>query len=241
MEANTDQQTTKANSGIDYLTRFVMKYRPPYSPASMPRMLYDVFAHTYGIVLTAFGIIISLVPWYINLDKHGCLKWFIPILFFISLVLAVFMEAFRRAHLMMIPATPKISKSSGVTPHNPDFLAMLLLEPTSILSEQDAVAFYCKKDAWEKPFCTGIVIIVQNDHMIQIGIDHFFPGNDDIIAKLNNNDSDLPNLIFLKPQVPANYIEAKQSSKSKTAQLLGEKSEMAPTDMATDDVESDNE
>ena len=91
-----------------------------------------------------------------------------------------------------------------------DYSVVCLLEQSELFSHGVAVSFYFKDAGeFEVLIGTGLVLNVQDDRRIQVGLKHIGNGQEATVSKLQENNSDTLQRLIVKPNVPDLFMNSR--------------------------------
>ena len=107
---------------------------------------------------------------------------------------------------------PRVIHSRKGTGAFKDYLVVCLLEQSELFSHGVAVSFYFKDSGeFEVLIGTGLVLNVQVDRRIQVGLTKALTGQKHTVDKLRENNSDTLQRLIVKPSVPADVMSSRMS------------------------------
>ena len=99
---------------------------------------------------------------------------------------------------------PRVTYSRKGTGAFEEYVVVCLLEKSPLFGHGMAVSFYFKDSVeFEILIGVGMVINVQDDRRIQVGLQKVAKGQEGAVRKLRSNDSDALQRLLVKPNVPA--------------------------------------
>ena len=100
-----------------------------------------------------------------------------------------------------LPRVIYSQKGTGAFENHP---VVCLLEQSELFSHGVAVSFYFKgAGEFEVLIGIGLVLNIQDDRRIQVGLNQVATGQQDTVTKLQENNSDTLQRLLVKPNVPA--------------------------------------
>ena len=159
---------------------------------------------SYGGLVGIFSAPFAFVLWYFPTDTRVPLGIVIVgstlgIAMLVSLSHMSYTAVQRLSH--RVPRVAYSRKGSGAFE---DCVVVCLLEEAPLFGHGMAVSFYFKDSVgFEVLIGVGMVINVQDDRRIQVGLQKVAKGQEDAVGKLRSNDSDALQRLLVKPNVPA--------------------------------------
>ena len=160
---------------------------------------------SYGALVAIFSIPLAIVLWLFPPDTH------VPLGIVICAGMVVFAMLISFTHMAysilkelssQLPRVIHSREGAGTFEHN---IVVCLLEESTLFSQGIAVSFYFKdSEKFEVFIGTGVVINVQDDRRIQVGLREMAKGQEDAVTKLKNNDSAALQCLIIKPNVQVN-------------------------------------
>jgi hypothetical protein len=131
----------------------------------------------------------------------------LPIILVLALVIVILIDVAFQS-LAMRNRLPRVLHISG--PGSGTGL-VCLLEPSELFSHGAAVSFYHLGDSnFEELIGIGFVLNVQEDRRIQVAMVHIIEGHDDVIRRLEQNQSAVLGRIIVKPVADLRHLQALQ-------------------------------
>jgi hypothetical protein len=159
--------------------------------------------HSPWGVLSSF--VVGILLWYYSKDATMASWIFIIVVYILVLFLVVLIstsyEQIKRVISLEKAKLPNIlivRTTSGKT--------ICLLEPSILFSIGISVSFFYKdEDNFEQFICIGKVLTIQEDEKIQVLIERYVEGHNDIIEKLQQGNISVLTKTKIKPSVQADF------------------------------------
>ena len=117
-----------------------------------------------------------------------------------AVVLSTLVFAVHRALQFSDRIVPRVLAARAIGPKD----VLLLLEPSPLFSQDTAVSCYVRNDdGFELLAALGTVQTVREDQKIQVLLESFFEGHEDLATDLRNNNAQRIKAILIKPTVPS--------------------------------------
>lgn len=177
--------------------------------SSWRSLLYDSASDRMGLILALVGIGLAFLFYLTTPNKV------IPFWVAAAIIIALLSLLFIALHALkqISQASPKVlpnllavleGKPKGTPP-------ILLLEPSELFGIDSVVSVYHKDivNEFEILIGYGSVLTIQSDNKIQIQVDEWLPGNEDISEKVSQENGNILKGIIIRPNAPrsaGNYV-----------------------------------
>ena len=166
---------------------------------------------SYGALVAIFSMPVTLLLWYFPTTTRVPLGIVIVVG---TLAIAILLSLSHMAYSAIQEVSgrlPRVMHSRKGTGGFKDVVAVCLLEESTLFSHGMAVSFYFKDSAeFEVLIGTGIVINVQDDRRIQVGLRRVAKGQEDAVDELQSNNADALRRLIVKPYVQASPINFRE-------------------------------
>jgi len=161
---------------------------------------------SWGALFTIVGVIASLIGFFVVPENTTLpLNWSIVVAIILVSITSIFARAAYDAHTDSKVTLPKVRTVIAPPSSYRDASALLLLNPTELLSHDSIVSVYFNDGGIERLSGIGKVVNIQNDKMIQVILIKDAEFSEKVEALKANKPEDLENLI-VKPSVPNFYL-----------------------------------
>lgn len=170
--------------------------------------IWSSILKSWSGLITAVGVAASIISFFAIPEKNTVpLNVALVILFIMFVVLGIFIRAAYDANLDSVVRLPKVKTIIPPPTIYRDGSALLLLEPTELLSYDSIVSLYYVEGDIERLSGIGKVVNVQNDKKVQVVLFKDVEFNNRIGKLINDRTVDLTKLI-IKPSLPSFYLGA---------------------------------
>lgn len=172
-------------------------------------IVWSNFLKIQGLLIGVIGVALAILLWLFPPKTN------IPLglaLLIVILALTAILTFASTAYELFITSKqflslPRVIRSKKITATNQRIDLIFLLEPSELFSNDALVSFYYFDDAFEQLIAIGIVRNIQQDSKIQVEVIYSIVGCEEILRKLENNDSITLNKTRVKPNIPKAYID----------------------------------
>jgi hypothetical protein len=168
--------------------------------------IWSAALKSWGALITIVGVVASLLGFFIIPDTETVpLNAVLVFIFGIFIILGIFIRAAYDAHNNTQILLPKVKTVIDPPASYKDACALLLLEPTELLSHDSIISLFYIDGGIERLTGIGKVVNIQNDKKVQVIIFKDSEHDDKVKALKSNQPEDLENLI-VKPSIPSFYL-----------------------------------
>lgn len=168
--------------------------------------LWSSALKSWGALFTIVSVVVSLISFFI-VPKTSTLplNWTLVCVILLAALLVIFARAAFDANIDSQVTLPNVRTVIEPPPSYKDASALLLLDPTELLSHDSIVSVYFMDGGIERLSGIGKVVNVQNDKKIQVLLIKDAEFSEKIEGLKANKPEDLAKLI-VKPSVPSFYL-----------------------------------
>lgn len=167
---------------------------------SLPHELYESFKNAYGSILVVLGAFFSVFAWYIEFEQVIGVKFLLPAIVAVLLILFMLMDFSLRAYRSSFQVLPSVIGCRDVVIHGQDCL-LLLLSKSEILGDNLVVSVFEKSNGVEIYRTWGRVLNVQSDGVAQVILSEYDGSGGGEFMNLIRNDGYMKSLI-VRPSIP---------------------------------------
>lgn len=172
------------------------------------KFVWDAFFKIHGVVDLFIGLVLTFLLWKFSSDFTLSLFIVIPIFVFLAIIIITLLVALYDSNKYNSKSLPNVLSIKKVN-ENISMQGMLfILEPSHFFAYDALVSLYYIDDGYERLFGIGTVYNVQEDGKIQVTFRYSIDLDEELNQKLSNNNSDILKKVFVKPNIPNEYIES---------------------------------
>lgn len=170
---------------------------------SLGKLLWESFCRASGPVLAVLGFLGTLGTWLFRPDAAIPMIWVVLAATAFVTVLATLLRATTTALGYAGKVLPRVRLVAHPSVIYSDVQAVLLLEPSDLFVGDSWVSVYLMQEQqYEVLIAIGRVLAVQQNGLIQVGIERAISPDAAIIEKLLGNDTRILANLIVKPNVP---------------------------------------
>lgn len=158
-----------------------------------------------GVIGVALAILLWLFPPKTNIPLGLALLIVIIALTAILTFASTAYELFLTSKQFL--SLPRVILSKQIRGKNQRIDFIFLLEPSELFSNDALVSFYYLDDTFEQLIAIGKVRNIQQDSKVQVEVIYSLEGCEEILKRLENNDSITLKKTRVKPNIPKDYID----------------------------------
>jgi len=168
--------------------------------------IWSATLKSWGGLISVVSVVAAIVGFFVvPASQTVPLNWTLVLFLLLLAVVIVLFRAAYDAHFDSRASLPKVRTVIEPPTTYKEASALLLLDPTDLLSHDSIVSVYYMDGGIERLSGIGKVINVQNDKKIQVILIKEAEFSDKVEALKANNPEDLEKLI-VKPSVPSFYL-----------------------------------
>ncbi|EKO3570092.1 hypothetical protein [Vibrio metschnikovii] len=168
--------------------------------------IWSAAVKSWGALFTIIGLAVSVIGFFIVPSSQAVPLNIVVVLgLLIFVVLGIFIRAAYDANVDSTVSLPRVRTVIEPPATYRDASALLLLDPTELLSHDSIVSVYYLDGGIERLSGIGKVINIQNDKKIQVILIKEAEFSEKVEALKANKPEDLAKLI-VKPSVPSFYL-----------------------------------
>jgi hypothetical protein len=161
---------------------------------------------SWGALFTIIGVIASIISFFVVPSATTLpLNWTLVIVILLVSLVSIFARAAFDAHTDSKMTLPKVRTVIDPPSSYSEASALLLLDPTELLSHDSIVSVYYNDSGIERLSGIGKVVNIQNNKMVQVILIKDAEFSKKVDALKANKPEDLEKLI-VKPSVPSFYL-----------------------------------
>jgi hypothetical protein len=169
--------------------------------------IWKALLKTWGGVFTVVSLMASVLLYFIAPDTDTIkVNIFVVVVFVLFAIIVIILRALYDASTDARVNLPKIRKVLEPPRSYEKASALLLVDPSNLLSHDSSVTLFMLEDDYEQLVGIGVVVNIQDDKKVQVAL---FKNDESeqLIGQLKENKKhDLERLI-LKPSVPRVFLE----------------------------------
>jgi hypothetical protein len=168
--------------------------------------VWSAVINSWGATFTLVGFSISILSFFVVPNSETIpLSWFLLSIILLVVILGIFIRATYDANFDSNIVLPTVRTIIEPPATYKDASALLLLDPSELLSQDCLVSVYFIDGGIERLAGIGVVVNIQNDKKIQVILVKDAEFSDKVEALKSNNQEDLSKII-VKPSVPSFYL-----------------------------------
>lgn len=168
--------------------------------------IWSATIKSWGALFAIIAFVASIIGFFVVPSSDTIpLNWFLVYAFISVYALGIFVRAAYDANFDSKATLPKVRTVIEPPATYREASALLLLDPTELLSHDSIVSVYFMDGGIERLSGIGKVVNIQNDKKIQIILIKEAEFSEKVEALKANNPEDLAKLI-VKPSVPSFYL-----------------------------------
>lgn len=161
---------------------------------------------TWGPVFTVVSLFASVLVYFVAPDTDTIkLNIFLVVIFVFFAIIVILLRALYDANSDARVNLPKIRKILAPPRSYEKASALLLVDPSNLLSHDSSVTLFMLEDDYEQLVGVGVVINIQNDKKVQVALFKNDESEQLICQLKENKKHDLERLV-LKPSVPRAFL-----------------------------------
>ena len=163
---------------------------------------------------------LPLILWIFPPDGSISLKWALPVLAFVLILLAFSGRMAYQYYQRTQNILPKLIRVETIKTE-----VIWIFEPSELYSNNAIVSLFFDDEGYERLIGLGYVFNVQEDKHIQILITQWISGQEEIKDKLEANNAQVLKKVIAKPYVNRSYVEILEEPEAimETKEILKEK------------------
>ena len=174
---------------------------------SLSDRIWKALLKTWGGVFTFVSLVASVLVYFITPDTDTIkINIFLVVIFLLLAIIVIFLRALYDANTDANVSLPRIRKVLEPPKSYEKASALLLVDPSNLLSHDSSVTLFILEDDYEQLVGIGVVVNIQDDKKAQVAL---FKNDESeqLISQLKENKKyDLERLV-LKPSVPRAFLE----------------------------------
>lgn len=172
-------------------------------PGTFGELLWESFRATSGPVLSTLGLLAALVTWIFSRDTRLSIVWLVASLMIAAILIFTLVHAALVTYRAVGKHLPAVKLISKPPPSYRDVVAVILLEPSDLFALDSLVSIYQLQDQqYEVLVGLGRVLTVQENGLVQVGIQRILEHDSGLMDRLLQNDARVLTSILVKPSVP---------------------------------------
>jgi hypothetical protein len=164
-----------------------------------------------SLALAFLGLILSIVYYHLNKELSVPAYILVYCWIFFAIAFWIILSALALACRDQ-NQTPKV-RSIVKDEVDPDF-PIMLVDPNPLFGNSSLVSVYYRQNEnqYEVLIGHGFVRAVQGNQILQVKIEEWTSGNDDIVGKVSSNDAQYINNIVLRPSIARGDIQIRDAN-----------------------------
>lgn len=174
---------------------------------NLSNRIWNALLKTWGAVFTIVSLAATVLVYFVAPDTDTIkINIFLVIIFVFFMIFVILLRALYDANADISANLPKIRKILEPPRSYEKASALLLVDPSNLLSYDSSITLFIQEDDYEQLVGIGVVINIQNDKKIQVALFKNDESEQLINQLKENRKHDLERLI-LKPSVPRAFLE----------------------------------
>lgn len=173
-------------------------------------LVWTNFLNIQGLLIGVIGVALAILLWLFP-SRTSIPLWLALLIIIFALVVALTFastayELFSASKTLF--PLPRVLLSKKITAKNQQIDFIFLLEPSDLFSNDALVSFYYfSDDNFEQLIAIGRVRNIQQDSKVQVEVIYSISGCEDILNKLEQNDTVTLKKTRVKPNIPKAYLD----------------------------------
>lgn len=173
---------------------------------TLRQLFLDSFSKFKGFPGVVVSLLLGYLFWVFSPDLKIPFSVFLPILLVLGGLIVVLFDLLDDLYgQVKIKWLPKVIRSIKY----PNGDTVLLLSESKLLTVNSIVSIYYDDNDFEQLIGFGVVVNIQENGKIQIGIHRQLPGFDERFKSIANNNITAIARVVIKPNTPSVYLEIK--------------------------------
>ncbi|MEQ9105076.1 MAG: hypothetical protein RIE53_10285 [Rhodothermales bacterium] len=163
----------------------------------------ESFRQSHGPSFSLVSLVIALGTWFGLSDVKVGLKWVVPSVLIVVVMLMIFINLSSRAFSKARSGLPKVKASFAPSSHQQTAVAGLLLERSELFGHESLISVFMKENDFERLIGYGFVTTIQENGLIQVLVTGSLVDEEDDVWKLvANQNVDTLKKLMVKATVP---------------------------------------
>jgi len=169
--------------------------------------LYEAFCRVNGYGIGVLGTVVTLATFAYTPDTTISMKILVPVAFALTLVILTLLDCAWGCCRRLANPLPNTRRAIAPSRLCSNSIAILLVEPNSLMSYGLCVSIYFRENDSEILIGIGSVFTIQTNGLVQVSAEDILDGKStEVWKKILNNNKDAIASLVVRPSIPTQLL-----------------------------------